>query len=101
MPPMSMNMLRVLNKLENLDVCADMEEIFQPPQTQQMEETLQQTQTQQTPQKMIFKFPKVSVYNKRSSSEALGTSSQQTVPKKMKITQSPQIVDLKEEEPKE
>jgi hypothetical protein len=50
---------------------------------------------------LILQVPKVSVYTKRSSSEALGTSSQQTAPKKIKITQSPQIVDLEEEEPKE
>jgi hypothetical protein len=31
----------------------------------------------------------------------LGTSSQQTAPKKMKITQSPKIVDLEEQDPKE
>jgi hypothetical protein len=84
------------DKLENLDVCVDMETILQPSQTQQVEATLQQNQMQLTPQKLIVKVPKVSVYNKRSSSEALGTSSQQTVPKKMKITQSPQIVDLED-----
>jgi hypothetical protein len=89
------------DKLENLEVCVDMEAILQPTQTQQVEATLQQSQTQQAPQKLIFKVPKVSVYNKRSSSEAMGTSDQQTAPKKMKITQSPQIVDLEEEEPKE
>jgi hypothetical protein len=43
----------------------------------------------------------MSVYNKRRSSEALGPSGQQNVPKKIKITQSPQIVNLEEEEPKE
>jgi hypothetical protein len=43
----------------------------------------------------------MSVYNKRSSSEALGASSQQHILKKMKITPSSQIVDLEEEEPKE
>jgi hypothetical protein len=43
----------------------------------------------------------MSVYRKRSSSEALGTSGHQNVLKKMKITQSPQIVNLEEEEPKE
>jgi hypothetical protein len=43
----------------------------------------------------------MSVYNKRSSSEALGSDSQQKVLKKMKITPSSQIVDLEEEEPKE
>jgi hypothetical protein len=89
------------DKLENLEVCVDMEAILQPTQTQQVEETLQQSQTQQAPQKLIFKVPKVSVYNKRSSSEAMGTSDQQTAPKKMKITQSPQIVNLEEEEPRE
>jgi hypothetical protein len=50
---------------------------------------------------LIIKFPKVSVYSKRRSSEALGTNSEQTAPKKMKITQSPQIVDLEDEETKE
>jgi hypothetical protein len=44
---------------------------------------------------------KISVYSKRTSSEALGISYQQISPKKMKITQSPQIVDLEEEEPRE
>jgi hypothetical protein len=43
----------------------------------------------------------MSVYSKRRNSEALGTSGQQNVLKKMKITQSSQIVDLEEEEPKE
>jgi hypothetical protein len=37
------------DKLENLDVYADMEAILQPNQTQQVDETLQQTQTQKTP----------------------------------------------------
>jgi hypothetical protein len=63
-----------------------MEAILQPTQTQQVEETLQQSQTQQAPQKLIFKVPKVSVYNKRSNSEAMGTNDQQISPKKMKIT---------------
>jgi hypothetical protein len=43
----------------------------------------------------------MSVYSKRSSSEVVGTSGQQNVLKKMKITQSPRIVNLEEEEPKE
>jgi hypothetical protein len=43
----------------------------------------------------------MSVYNKRSSSEALGASSQQNILKKMKIAPSSQIVDLEEEEPKD
>jgi hypothetical protein len=43
----------------------------------------------------------MSVYNKRSIPKALGTSGQQNFPKKMKITQSPQIVNLEEKEPNE
>ena len=43
----------------------------------------------------------MSVYNKRSSTEALGTSSQKNILKKMKITPSSQVVDLEEEETKE
>jgi hypothetical protein len=42
-----------------------------------------------------------SFYKKRSSSEALGASSQQNILKKMKITPSSQIVDLEKREPKE
>jgi hypothetical protein len=48
---------------------------------------------------MIIKSRKMSVYSKRSSSEALGTSGQQNVLKKIKTTRSPQIVNLEEEEP--
>jgi hypothetical protein len=43
----------------------------------------------------------VSVYNKRSISEALGASIKQNILKKMKVTLSVQIVDLEGEEPKE
>jgi hypothetical protein len=63
------------DKLENMDVCVDMEAILQPAQTQQVEASLEQTQTQQTPQKLIVKVPKIIVYSKRSSSKALGTNS--------------------------
>jgi hypothetical protein len=78
------------DKLENIEVCVDMEEILQPTQTRKVEETLQQSQIQQASQKLIFKVPNIRlVYIKRSSSEALGISDQQTTPKKMKITQSP------------
>jgi hypothetical protein len=77
------------DKLSNLEVCVD------------MEETLQQIQTQQAPHKMIIKVSKISVYNKRSSLEAMGISDQQTSPKKMKVTQPTQIVDLEEEEPRD
>jgi hypothetical protein len=93
--------VEVFDNMENLEVFADMEAILQPTQTQQVGETLQQSKTQQAPQKLIVKVPKMFFYNKRSSSEAIGTSEQQTAPKKMKITQSPQIVDLEEEEPRE
>jgi hypothetical protein len=40
----------------------------------------------------------MSIYNKRNSLEALGTSSQQDTLKRMKITSSSQVVDLEEEE---
>jgi hypothetical protein len=89
------------DKLANLETCADMEVILQPDQTQQIESSPQQIQTQKNSPRLIIKAPKMSVYNKRSISKALGASGQQNVPKKMKITQSPQIVNLEEEEPKE
>jgi hypothetical protein len=75
-----------LDKMENLEVCVDMEAILQPMQTQQGEETLQQIQTQQAPQKLIIKVPKTSFYSKRNSSKAMYISNQQTAPKKMKVT---------------
>ena len=77
------------DNLENLEVCVDMEAILEPTQTQQVEATLQQSQTQQAPHKLIVKVPKMSLYSKRSSSEAMGTSDQQTTPKNIKITRSP------------
>jgi hypothetical protein len=43
----------------------------------------------------------MSVYNKRNSLEAMGASSLQDIPMKMKITPPSQVVDLEEEEPKE
>ena len=64
------------DKLENIEVYVDMESILQTTQTQQVEATLQQIQTQQASHKLILKVSKVSVYNKRSSSEAMGTSDQ-------------------------
>jgi hypothetical protein len=72
--------------MENLEVFVDMEAILQPTLTQQVEATLQQSQTQQAPQNLILKVPKISVYSKRSSLEAMGISDQQTCPKKMNIT---------------
>jgi hypothetical protein len=46
---------------------------------------------------LVVKDPKMSVYNKRNSSEALGASIQQDTPKKMKIKPSSQVFDLEEE----
>jgi hypothetical protein len=89
------------DKLTNLEFCVDMEKILQPTQTQQLEETLQQIQTQQVSPKLIVNIPKMSIYNKRISSDAMGTSDQHISPKKMNISQSPQIVNLEEEEPRE
>jgi hypothetical protein len=66
-----------------------------------MGSTLQHTQTQKTSPRLIGKTTKMSFYTKRRSSEALSTSDQQNVLKKMKITQASQIVDLEEEEPKD
>jgi hypothetical protein len=89
------------DKLTNLEFCVDMEKILQPTQTQQLEETLQQIQTQQVSPKLIVNIPKMSIYSKRISSDAMGTSDQHISPKKMNISQSPQIVNLEEEEPRE
>jgi hypothetical protein len=58
------------DKLANLETCADMEVTLQPDQTQQIESAPQQIQTQKTSPRLIIKAPKMSVYNKRSSSEA-------------------------------
>jgi L-fucose mutarotase/ribose pyranase (RbsD/FucU family) len=77
------------DKLTNLEVCVDMETILQTTQTQQVEETLQQSQTQQVSLKPIVNVPKMSIYSKRSSSYAMGTSDEQISPKKMNISQSP------------
>ena len=78
-----------------------MEKILQPTQTQQLEETLQKIQTQQVSPKLIVNITKMSIYSKRSSLDAMGTSDQWISPKKMNISQSPQIVNLEEEEPRE
>jgi hypothetical protein len=89
------------DKLANLETCVDMEVTLQHDQTKQTEPAPQQSPTQKPSPRLIVKAPKMSVYNKRSSSEALGASSQQDILKKMKITSSSQVVDLEEEEPKE
>jgi DNA-binding LytR/AlgR family response regulator len=78
------------DKLENIEVCVDMDVILQPIQTRQLEATLQQIQTQQASQKLIIKNPKISVYNKRSNSNAMDIIYQQTAPKKMKVSQHSQ-----------
>jgi hypothetical protein len=89
------------DKLDNLEFCVDIETTLQPVQTQQMEVALQPIQNQLAPQKLMIKIPKESVYSKRSSSEAMDIKDQQTSPKKMKVTQLTQIVDLEEEESKD
>jgi hypothetical protein len=66
----------------------------------QIEPAYQQSPAQKPSLRLVVKVPKMSVYNKRNSSEALGANSQQDTPKKMKITTPTQIVDLEEEEPK-
>jgi hypothetical protein len=78
-----------------------MEVTMQHDLTKQTEPASQQIPTQKPSSRLIVKAPKLSVYNKRSSSEAMGTSSQQDILKRMKIISSSQIVDLEEEEPKE
>jgi hypothetical protein len=64
------------DKLDNLETCDDMEATLQLSQENQVGPTLKKTQKQHTPQKLTFQVPKLNVYTKRSSSEALGTSSQ-------------------------
>jgi hypothetical protein len=66
-----------------------------------VEATLKQSKKQQALQKLIVKVRKMSVHSKRSSSEAMGTNDQYNYPKNMNISQSPQIVNLEEEEPRE
>jgi len=73
---------------------------MQHNQTKQTERASQQSPPQKLSPRMIVKDPKMSVYNKRRSSEALGASSQKYILKKMNITSSSQIVDLEEEDPK-
>jgi hypothetical protein len=89
------------DKLANLGTCTDMEVTMQHDHIKPTESTPQQIQTQKASPRLIVKAPKLSVYNKRNISEALGANSQQDIPKKMKITPPSQVVDLEEEEPKE
>jgi hypothetical protein len=46
---------------------------------------------------LIIKAPKLSIFNKRSSSEDLGASDQQDTLKKMRATSPFPIIDLEEE----
>jgi hypothetical protein len=71
-----------------METFAAMGLMFQPDQTQQMRSTLQQTHMKKTSPRLIVKYPKMSVYTKRSGSEALRASDQQNVLKKMIITQA-------------
>ena len=73
---------------------------MQHGQKKQIEPFLQWNPSQKPSPRLIVKSPKISVYNKRSTSEALGASSQQDTLKKIKITPPSQIVDLEEEDPK-
>ena len=64
------------DKLANLETCADMEVTLQHDQKKQTESSHQQNPTHKPSPRLVVKGPKMSVYDKRSSSEALGTSSQ-------------------------
>jgi hypothetical protein len=74
------------NKLANIETCVVMEVTMQHDQTKQIEPASQQSPTQKPSPRSIFKAPKMSVYNKRRSSEALSASSQEDILKKMRIT---------------
>jgi hypothetical protein len=76
------------DKLANLETYTDMEVTLQHDQKKQIESSPQHIQTQKASLRLIVKAPKMSVYNKRSSSEALGASIQQNILKKMKVTPS-------------
>jgi hypothetical protein len=86
------------DELANLENCAKMEVTMQQYQTKQTEPASQQSPAQKPSPRLIIKTPKMSVYNKRNSSEALGASSQQNILKKMQITSSSQVVEPEEEE---
>jgi len=86
------------DELKNIETCVEMEVTIQQDQTKQIEPSPQTSPIHKPSPKLVIKYPKMSVYNKRSSSEALDTSSQQDTLKRMKITSSSQVVDLEEEE---
>jgi hypothetical protein len=87
-----------LDKLANLETCIEMEVITLHDQANQTKITSQQSPTQKPSPRLIIKGPKMSILNKRSSSEALGASSQQDTLKKMRVTSPSPIIDLEEEE---
>jgi hypothetical protein len=82
------------DELANRETCVDMEVTLQPDQKKQIESSPQQIWTQKTLPKLIIKAPKMSVYNKRISSEALGANNHQNILKKMKISPRSHIADL-------
>jgi hypothetical protein len=90
-----------LDKLANLETYTEMEVIMLHDQAKQTELALQQSSTQKPSPRLIIKALKMSIFNKRSSSEALGASSQQDTLKKMRVTSPSPIIDLEEEEQKE
>jgi hypothetical protein len=87
-----------LDKLANLETCTEMEVITLHEQAKQTETTSQQISAQKSSPRLIIKAPKMSIFNKRSSSEALGASGQQDTLKKMRTTSPFPIIDLEEEE---
>jgi hypothetical protein len=65
-----------LDKLVNLETCTEMEVITLHDQAKQINITSQQIPSRKPSPRLIIKAPKMSIFNKRSSSEALGASSQ-------------------------
>jgi hypothetical protein len=56
------------DNLSNLETCVDMEVTLQHDQTKHIETTSQEGPTQKPSPRLVFKDPKMSIYNKRSSS---------------------------------
>ena len=96
--PYEHELVKGFDELANLETCAEMEVTMQHDQTKPMEPVSQHISAWKPSPRLVIKTPKMSVYNKRNSPEALGASSQQNIPKKMKITSSSEVVDLEEEE---
>ena len=78
-----------------------MEVVTLHDQAKQTKITSQQSAAQKPSPRLIIKAPKMSIFNKRSSSKALGASGQQDTLKKMRATSPFPIIDLEEEEQKE